>query len=67
MANKYDSNKKATECICPKCGKIHIMFLFWTGSGMPKKFCGKHECLLDEDEETYGPNHKRKLRAKGAL
>lgn len=30
-----------TKCICPKCGVIHDMRLFWTGNGTPKKYCDK--------------------------
>jgi Zn ribbon nucleic-acid-binding protein len=28
-----------TKCICPRCNEIHTMQIFWTGRGMPKKFC----------------------------
>lgn len=68
MSVNYGSDKQPTECICPKCGEIHVMFLFWTGEGMPKKFCGKHECLLVENtEESYRPNYGRRGSIKGAL
>lgn len=29
----------AVECKCPKCGVRHKMNIFWTGRGMPRKFC----------------------------
>lgn len=27
------------ECTCPKCGKKHMLKMFWTGRGKPRKFC----------------------------
>ena len=27
------------ECICPKCGQMHIMKIRWMGRGIPRKFC----------------------------
>lgn len=33
----YDKNK--IECICPKCGKKHVMNFRWIGRGTPRKFC----------------------------
>ena len=32
-------NKSKVECICPKCGKKHIMNFHWIGRGVPRKFC----------------------------
>jgi hypothetical protein len=31
--------KSKVECICPGCGKIHIMKMRWIGRGVPRKFC----------------------------
>ena len=36
------SNAKPTKCICPRCGTIHKMRIYWTGNGTPRKFC--HSC-----------------------
>jgi hypothetical protein len=33
----YDKSK--IECICPKCGKKHVMNFRWVGRGTPRKFC----------------------------
>ena len=33
----YDKMK--IECICPKCGKKHVMNFRWIGRGTPRKFC----------------------------
>jgi len=33
------SSKSKVECICPGCGKIHIMKMRWIGRGVPRKFC----------------------------
>lgn len=27
------------ECICPRCGKRHQKYLFWTGNGTPRFYC----------------------------
>jgi transposase-like protein len=32
-------DKIKVECICPKCGKKHVMNFPWTGRGIPRKFC----------------------------
>ena len=32
-------NKSKVECICPNCGKRHIMNIRWIGRGVPRKFC----------------------------
>jgi len=31
--------KSKVECICPNCGKMHIMKMRWIGRGIPRKFC----------------------------
>ena len=40
---KFDDNvdfdKTRVECICPKCGKKHVMNFHWIGRGIPRKFC----------------------------
>jgi hypothetical protein len=36
---EYLDGDRAVECLCPRCGVHHLMFLFWTGRGMPRKFC----------------------------
>lgn len=33
------SGKSMAECICPGCGKVHLMKIQWTGRGMCRKFC----------------------------
>ena len=56
MSDNYEaSTSKPTECICPKCGKIHIVNMFWTGTTMPRKFCKEHlglSCSMCEPPET---------------
>jgi hypothetical protein len=40
QASDYDDTSGITvECICPKCGIVHRMKLFWSGRGKPKKYC----------------------------
>ena len=37
--DNMDFDKMKVECICPKCGKNHIMNFHWIGRGTPRKFC----------------------------
>ena len=32
-------DKSKVECICPECGKRHIMHFHWIGRGMFRKYC----------------------------
>jgi transposase-like protein len=34
-----DHDKYKVECLCPKCGKKHIMNFHWIGRGTPRKYC----------------------------
>ena len=48
-----DFPKSKVECICPGCGKMHIMKIRWIGRGVPRKFCEScrnRETPLDEDD-----------------
>lgn len=31
--------EQSTKCICPKCGREHKLWLFWSGRGTPRKYC----------------------------
>ncbi len=36
----YEFNHKTVvECLCPCCGKKHLMNFHWIGRGVPRKFC----------------------------
>ncbi|MBI5579597.1 MAG: hypothetical protein HY895_10630 [Deltaproteobacteria bacterium] len=44
--------KSKVECICPGCGKMHIMKMRWIGRGVPRKFCQScrdRETPLDDE------------------
>ncbi|UCF94632.1 MAG: hypothetical protein JSW39_10890 [Desulfobacterales bacterium] len=34
-----DFEKIKVECLCPKCGRKHILKFPWTGRGIPRKYC----------------------------
>jgi hypothetical protein len=36
-----DFSKTRVECICPKCGKRHMLQFHWSGKGIPRKYCRK--------------------------
>ena len=45
--------KSKVACICPGCGKMHIMKMRWIGRGVPRKFCEScrnRETPLDGDD-----------------
>ena len=33
------NDKKKVDCICPKCGRKHVMSFHWSGRGTPRKYC----------------------------
>jgi hypothetical protein len=33
------NEKKKVDCICPKCGRKHVMAFHWIGRGIPRKYC----------------------------
>ena len=33
------TDEVSTECVCPKCGKKHMMKIFYTGTTKPRKYC----------------------------
>jgi rubredoxin len=37
------------DCKCPKCGKIHRVTMFWTGRGVPRKYCPRCKGRADTD------------------
>jgi hypothetical protein len=46
-------SKSKVECICPGCGKLHVMKMRWIGRGVPRKFCQRcrdRESPLDDDD-----------------
>jgi transposase-like protein len=48
-----DFGKSKVECICPRCGKMHIMKMRWIGRGVPRKFCQNcrdRETPLDDED-----------------
>jgi transposase-like protein len=45
--------KSKMECICPGCGKMHVMKMRWIGRGVPRKFCQScrdRETPLDDED-----------------
>jgi hypothetical protein len=45
--------KSKEECICPGCGKMHVMKMRWIGRGVPRKFCQScrdRETPLDDED-----------------
>lgn len=42
--------EKTIRCICPKCGRKHKRALFWSGRGVPKKFCNNCAPIVQDIE-----------------
>jgi len=51
-----DFAKSKVECICPGCGKWHIMNMRWIGRGAPRKFCEpcRHRKTPPDDKDSTG-------------
>ena len=66
MSDNYlASMDQPTECICPKCGKIHTVVMFWTGKGMPRKFCKTHDPLSEKWDEPPEISYGRRITPVG--
>lgn len=39
MTEEERFGKSKVECICPGCGRVHIIKMHWIGRGVPRKFC----------------------------
>lgn len=37
--NNFKSKETNIKCICPRCSIIHIKPIYWTGRGIPRKYC----------------------------
>jgi len=45
----YDVDQRSdVECICPKCGKKHVVQFHWIGQGVPRKYCRKCRLALKD-------------------
>jgi len=44
---------KITPCICPRCGNSHRLRLFWTGRGVPRKYCQSCQKAVNYNEYEY--------------
>lgn len=38
--------EKWTECVCPRCGKLHQQRMNWIGRGTPRVRCGECDLYL---------------------
>jgi transposase-like protein len=36
---EYVDGEYPVDCKCPMCGKTHRVVMFWTGRGVPRKYC----------------------------
>lgn len=36
---EYLDGDYPVDCKCPKCGRAHRVTMFWTGRGVPRKYC----------------------------
>jgi len=39
VLNKLKTKEVRTKCICPLCNITHYCYIYWTGKGIPRKFC----------------------------
>ena len=52
------------DCKCPKCGKTHRVTMFWTGRGVPRKYCNQCKGGM---ARGYGYNRTVDTAAVGVL
>jgi rubredoxin len=55
------------ECICPSCGKTHAMKLYWTGRGVPRKFCPQCRDREAPHDDVAYPVRGSRQRTAGDL
>ena len=42
------------DCRCPKCGRVHRLYIYWSGNGNPRKYCqGCKVQLFSANGEDY--------------
>lgn len=49
----FEERKHSVNCICPKCGISHILKIFWTGKGTPRKYCHRCREVIGSVNEQY--------------
>ena len=42
---------KQTVCLCPRCGKEHVIYMEWTGRGIPRIYCPACKVWVDDNKE----------------
>lgn len=50
--NLFKNGKSFVRCLCPKCNIQHDIYMFWTGRGMPRKYCSNCKPLVGGYDET---------------
>jgi hypothetical protein len=59
---------RVVECICPNCGCAHKRKIFYTGRGLPRKFCVSCEDLADSiGMEFASPSLSAATRVRSVL
>jgi len=73
--NRKYQNKRArnegecdTICICPRCGKTHVKFFFWTGRGTPRKYCQlcEHAVNFQDSLRMAGLAYEHEITSRSA-
>jgi hypothetical protein len=52
---------------CPRCGIIHRAWIYWTGNGMPRKYCNlcqQHVTAFGRHQTEYSVSTPRGGRPK---
>ena len=57
--------RKKITCICPRCGKTHVLVLFWTGQSTPRKLC--NNCKAQPVESVEYQCFREKIRAVSSV
>ncbi len=54
MSKEFRTKGKPTKAKCPRCEKVHKMYMNWQGTGMPRKYCPTCRMVINNKyAETY--------------
>ncbi len=48
------SRRVKTEAQCPRCGRPHTIYIYWTGGGRPRIRCRLCEAVTGRRHESVG-------------
>lgn len=57
-SSKYVSNLgEYMDCVCPRCGIVHGANIYWTGNGIPRKYCDTCKAYIEKRPDADLEDH----------